>query len=95
VTDPNVISIGEDFRDFSPEHWGRDRARAAREDRAKSLLEASKPVPREFSALPGRPVNLSISSLYGAPSPPGRNARGRALDERLQKLGIDPRPKRS
>jgi hypothetical protein len=100
VTDPNVISIGDDFRDFSPEHWGtRDRAQAQAEDRARAALEASKPPARDFRPLPGPPVTLSVNPF--GPAPPSSADDRRLgltprldLDGRLAKLGIRPRRKR-
>jgi hypothetical protein len=40
MNDDNIISIGDDFRQYDRKFWGwKDRARAAREDRQASLSD--------------------------------------------------------
>jgi hypothetical protein len=99
--DPRVISIGSDFRDYPREFWGtRDRARARAEDRARALLQASRPLPAAFGPLPGPPVSFSVNPLrLDAPVSSAERRRlglppRHELDARLAKLGIRPRSRR-
>lgn len=85
---PNIISVGDDFRDWPKELWGtRDRARARAEDRARAQLKAMTLRPeREFKPLPlGQPVpGVSGFRLYEKP-----RWSLREIDRRLEKHGVE------
>jgi hypothetical protein len=60
MNDPNVISIGDDFRRYPREHWGtRDRVRAAREDRVKAMAEGTRPGVPAVPAGPPVPAHVT------------------------------------
>jgi len=88
MSDPKIISIGDDYRQYPKRFWGtRDKARAAAEARASAQLRAVQPLPGK--SVPGDP---SAFRLYGHGGERGRDeARARRVDRLLGELGIRPR----
>jgi len=88
MSDPKIISIGDDYRQYPKRFWGtRDKARAADEASARAQL-------RELQPLPGKPVpgDPSALRLYGHGGQRGRDeARTRRVETLLGELGIRPR----
>jgi hypothetical protein len=89
MNDPNIVSLGSDFRSAPREFWGtRDRAKAAREERVRAELRALTREPqRKFEALPAMsPTPAGGFSLHATPSR-ASDARGRSVDALLEHLG--------
>ena len=92
-----IESVGDDYRRWPRSLWGtRDRARAAREDRARAQVKGmARATPTEFEPLP------SASRRTCRRSGSIRRDRGQAVtrsgpvDAVLEKLGIQPARGRS
>ena len=81
MNDPNIISLGDDWRSAPREFWGtQDRAQARREGRVRAELDALTHEPeREFTALPVVPLH-TLGGFTMNPKPSrSRDARGRNM----------------
>ena len=89
MTNPKVISVGDDFRDWPTETWGsRDRERARAQDRVALEASASKNVLP--LAVPMTPGSASAFTLDAPPRPPRDPQAGRDIDDVLFKA-LEPR----
>jgi hypothetical protein len=91
MNDPNVISVGDDWREWPCETWGtQDRVQHAREERARAEAKAQRarmrPAPREHTPLAMGPGSDVGSFQLDPPRQPRRDARGREIDRLLEKV---------
>ena len=95
--DPNIVSVGDDWREWDPALRGtRDRVHAKREEETRRKVKALTSEPdREFRPLPVQLEHmLGAFSLDGRPSYRHQSARSKSIDMLLDRLGVPSRPRR-
>jgi hypothetical protein len=97
MTDPNVISVGDDYREWPRETWGtRDQVRAAREERARAEVERlTKGLPSSWQPYEPGARDMPGFRRLNAPRSRASDPRGRRVDKILEHLGIEPGRRRN